>query len=259
MTDPPSARRWLPRFTLLNALFALTIAALAAGLYQARRNNLELQDRFAPLRAENEKLRAETGALTIEDPDKVYAIQLPDQPRGVARYRVYLPEGPRYYLAAQANGLPMEGELPTYGPPHPALNTTLGGRSERGGAQTANGCSAGEFLITVTMGRNDRGEKYLDASMQPQTEGAEGARIGFTIRSEPDEWPAVELRKPDRRHSSLGAFTTGVGQHRQTEITPVTGSIVLFERRYMHGEVTSSADSDEGVIVWIGVVNDAVE
>lgn len=253
-----------PQFTLLNLLFLATTVAAVAGLYGSWQTILqqkadhatreaELLAELSPIREENAKLRAEQGALTIEDPDKVHAIQIVDPRDGVWSYRVYLPPGHSYYLAGQANNLPMNGEAPRYGPgPPPGLSMTKSGVSDRGGAMTANGCSSGEHLVSIALTRNDQGKKIFRVDMMPTTPGSDGANIGMGIREDPGKWPAVELDPPDRTRPSLGSMETGVPAQRQT-IRPVDAKpLVLLEKRFMHGDITSSADSDEGLIVWIG-------
>ncbi len=110
-TDPGRPRRRRPRVSLLSLLLLTTTAALAVGLYQARVNNTRILARFGPLEAENKRLRAEQGALTVEDPKKVYAIRMPEIMEDVWRYRVYLPPGRDYYVAGQVNDLPRGEEM----------------------------------------------------------------------------------------------------------------------------------------------------
>ena len=246
-----------PRVSLLSLLLLTTTAALAVGLYRAREDNTRLEALFGPLEAENKRLRAEQGVLTIEDPKQIHAIQIADPRDDVWSFRVYLPPGHDYYLAGQANKLPMNGEPPRYGPgPPPGLSTTKNGVSDRGGVMTANGCSPGEHLISVALDRNDQGEKVFRATMTPRTPGSRGAHIGMGIPDVPGEWPAVELDPPDRTKPPLFQMETGVPAHRQTKRPVDSGPLVLLEKRFMHSGVMSSDDSDEGLIVWVSRVDE---
>ncbi len=49
---------------------------------------------------------------------------------------------------------------------------------------------------------------------------------------------------------------TGIPDRTQTTVSPDSGPIVLLETRFMHGDITSSADSDEGLIIWIGATDE---
>ncbi len=252
-----SSHRRKLQFSLLNLLFLCTTIGAIAGLYSSWQRNRQLTESRRLILAENAELRAEQGVLTIEDSTKVHAIQIADPRDGVWSYRVYLPPGHRYYLAGQANNLPLNHEQPRFGPDAPpGLSTTKSGRSDRGGAIAAEGCSHGEHLVSIALSRNDRGEKVFRATMTPTTPGSDGAFIGMGILEEPGKWPAIELAPPDRSKPPLGQMLTGIPVRTQTVVSTDSGPIVLLEMRFMHGNITSSADSDEGLIVWIGVTDE---
>ncbi len=245
------------QFSLLNLLFLVTTISAVVGLYRSWQTNRRLTESSQRIFAENKELRVEQGVLTIEDPTKVQAIRITDPRDGVWSYRVYLPPGHRYYLAGQANLLPMNGKPPRFGPgAPPGLSSTENGRSDRGGTMTASGCTSGEHLVVIALARNDRGEKYFSVNMTPTTPGATGAMIGKGIRDEPGKWPAVELEPPDRNKIPLSFMLAGIRVGTPTVVSPDAGPIVLFEMRFMHDNITSSADSDEGLIVWIGVADE---
>ncbi len=245
------------QFSLLNLLLLVMTIAAIAGQYSSWQTIRQLTESRRAILAENEELRAEQGVLTIEDSTKVHAIQIADPRDGVWSYRVYLPPGHRYYLAGQANNLPLNHEPPRFGPgAPPRLSLTKSGRSDRGGAITANGCSPGEHLVSIALSRNDRREKYFRVNMTPTTPGSDGAIIGMGIPEERGKWPAVELASPNRSKPPLGHMLTGIPARTQTVVSTDSGPIVLLEMRFMHGNITSSSDSDEGLIVWIGVTDE---
>lgn len=245
--------RLRPRVSLLNLLLLTATVALAIGLYQARENNARILARVGTLDAENKRLRAEQGALTIEDPKKIHAIQIADPRDDVWSFRVYLPPGHDYYLAGQANKLPMNGEPPRYGPgPPPGLSTTKSGVSDRGGVMTANGCSPGEHLISIALTRDDQGRKVFRATMTPRTPGSRGAHIGRHIPDVPGKWPDVELDPPDRTKPPIVHMERTTAANKQTTRSVDSGPLVLLEKRFMHSGAMNSADSDEGVLVWVG-------
>ena len=260
--DAEKRRPWT-RVTLLNLLLLTATVATAVALFSSHRTNRHLQmthaEREAEMQAElstileeNLKLRAEQGALTIEDPKKVYAIRMPKLFEDVWRYRVYLPPGQDYYVAAQVNHLPQGEELQRlrYGNRHPPDSSTISsGTSSKGGEQVGIGEEPGEIVVTVRLGVNERGERTFSlGSGRPGDQGSSG----FAIRSEPDEWPAIEKseRAPGDppRSTSFG----GVPDGRQVERDPKRLPLVLLNYRVMHSGVMSSADSDEGLIVWVG-------
>ncbi|QDT67860.1 hypothetical protein MalM25_07670 [Planctomycetes bacterium MalM25] len=241
-----------PRVSLLNLLLLLTTAALAVGLYQARQENIRILARVGPLEAENKRLRAEQGALTVEDPQKVYAIRLPEIMESVWRYRVYLPPGRDYYVAAQANDLP-QGEAMLRvrfgGDQPPGTSTIASGRAKNGGRQAGMGRAPGEILVTVRLYTNDEGEKAFTLRAGPP--GRQGS-TGFAIPSEPDKWPAIEKveRQPGEEPRSFSYG--GITEARQNAYPVTRMPIILLNYRVMHSGVRSSADSDEGLLVWVG-------
>lgn len=245
------------QFSLLNMLCLVTTLAAFVGLYSSWQTVRRLTEGRQQILAENKELRAEQGVLTIEDPTKVQAIRIADPRDGVWSYRVYLPPGHQYCLAGQANNLPLDQKPPRLGMgPLPRPSLGVSGRSEGGGFMTARGCTSGEHLVSIALSRNDRGEKYYKAEMKPTTPDSTGAIIGQGIRDEPGKWPAVELGSPDRSKIPLSFMLAGVHDHTPTVVSTDSRSIVLLELRFMHDNITSSADSDEGLIVWIGVADE---
>lgn len=87
------------RFSLLTFLFLTTIVAMAIVLMMQWRE-------MGPMHAELRRLRAETGQLAIDDPQKAYAIAIPMVDDDTWRWRIYLPPGRRYALYEYSGYLP---------------------------------------------------------------------------------------------------------------------------------------------------------
>jgi hypothetical protein len=95
-SEPNSFPRFRPRVSLLTNLFLMAIAACGITIWQ-------LWHEVEPLREENRQLRDklgqlnnELGHLNIDDPTRIYAIQLNTGEIGHWKWRIYLPPGGRY-------------------------------------------------------------------------------------------------------------------------------------------------------------------
>lgn len=95
-------RSWRPRLSLLSLLLLMTIVGMAIVIAR-------LWHEVGPLRAEVRKLRDEVGALSIDDPKKVYAIQVRMTPDYVWKWRVWVPEGRSYLLKYAGENIPKAG------------------------------------------------------------------------------------------------------------------------------------------------------
>lgn len=80
-----------PRFSLRTMMLATLFLGMALAIVLL---TLEL----IPLRAEVQQLRNEAGYLTIDDPTKIHAIRVMTTETGTWRFRVWVPDGPLYYL-----------------------------------------------------------------------------------------------------------------------------------------------------------------
>ncbi len=92
----------LRRFSLLNLILLSTVFAMAVGLWR-------LGNEVVPLREEVNRLRREAGHLHIDDPTKLHAIGIETVDRDYWRWRVYIPEGPTFYLHTHSRDLPRSG------------------------------------------------------------------------------------------------------------------------------------------------------
>lgn len=100
MSDTTKPRR--PRFSLMNLLLLMTVAAMGVGLWR-------LNGELAPLRLEVEQYRNELGIIAVVDPEKVHALRLPTEGNEPRKYRVFLPEGRNYFLHYHQYLIPAEG------------------------------------------------------------------------------------------------------------------------------------------------------
>ncbi len=100
MHDSEPIRR--PRISLQTLLLLVTVIAMGLVIWQL---NAELE----PLRKEVRKLRDETGKLTINDPEKIHAIQMVTDYPLAWKWRVYIPAGRKVRVAHQTYGISKDG------------------------------------------------------------------------------------------------------------------------------------------------------
>lgn len=97
------------RFSLFSFLLAVTVAALAVGLFLSAQRNAELQAINESLAAENLQHRNELGIFDVTDPARTHAIRVPAEREEPRQYRIYLPPGQVHTLHYQVNDIPEEG------------------------------------------------------------------------------------------------------------------------------------------------------
>lgn len=215
-----------PRFSILTALLVLTIVALAVTVW---RQNSEV----SPLRQEVRRLRQELGHLTIDDENKIYAIQVPSADSDTKRFRVYLPKNRKFVLCSRIHTIPGK----KLGHSRQEWFATLGGS---GSTATID---SGEFTIDVYVKRSD--EKPDHWNLHHNINGHGGGLVGSKM-------PWLN----DRR-----AWTTSadVGLDKQIERDADEG-LVLFELRqgnlkeFPGGHSVAQADESKeqpGVMMWI--------
>jgi hypothetical protein len=100
------------RFSLLNLMFAMTIAALGLGLLASARRNADLQAINDGLARENLQHRNELGVFDVTDPAQIHAIRVPTEEGAPRKYRLYLPPGNKYTFNYAANNIPEKGVPP---------------------------------------------------------------------------------------------------------------------------------------------------
>jgi hypothetical protein len=100
MSDSTFPSRW--RFSTRTLLGCTVILALAITVWLQWRE-------LDPLREEVLQLRAEGGHLTIDDPSRLHAIDVPIPMGNHWRWRVYVPDTGSYQLCFQQANIPAEG------------------------------------------------------------------------------------------------------------------------------------------------------
>ena len=68
--------RFRPRFSILTALLLMTIVGMVFAVVHVRNRAASLELELRTLAYENRQLRDEVGALSIDDPSKIYAIRV---------------------------------------------------------------------------------------------------------------------------------------------------------------------------------------
>lgn len=100
MNDSKPAHRL--RLSLKSMLVAVTMIAIAFAFIQ-------LSSELRPLRTEVQRLRDETGQLTIENRKRIHAIQIATDYPLAWKWRVYIPAGKKVRVAHQNHKIPKDG------------------------------------------------------------------------------------------------------------------------------------------------------
>lgn len=132
------------RFSLLGLFAVMTIAALGVALYLTGA-------RLSKAEAEVDRLRKETGHLTIGDAADVHLIAVPTGDPFAWRWRVYLPGGHDFGVFAYRGKLGARG-LPA-GQGVWAVNSRIGGKS--------NPNEPREIVLDVALGKSAEGNACL--------------------------------------------------------------------------------------------------
>lgn len=151
-----------PRFSILTALLLLTIAGLAVTVW---RQSFEAE----PLRQEVRRLRQELGHLTIDDENKIYAIQVPSVSANAKRFRVYLPKNRKFVLRSRIHTIAGR-------PPGQARKDWFANLDGSGGTSTLD---SGEFTIEVFVERPD--EKSDHWNLRYNINGRGGGAYGSVM------------------------------------------------------------------------------
>jgi hypothetical protein len=114
-SPPVRARRFGLRFSLLTLCGLVLVACFAAAYWGVTRREAAAVQRAALLaervetqQREIERLKAELGYLTINDPAKIHVLQLPTRDNYHWKWRIYLPEG-RWKVFQGAGGVRPQG------------------------------------------------------------------------------------------------------------------------------------------------------
>jgi hypothetical protein len=199
MSDVSTTGPFRPRFSLLTALLVMALVACGITIWQLWRE-------VGPLRAENRQLRRELGRLIIHDENKIYATQA-DSPEGdVRRFRVYLPDNKKFYLAQVIGDLPGRA-------PHANGDVWRASRLTPR-AELISPLAGGEYTIEVQVGR----------------ESAESDRWILLVRFGTNDTASTGAEMPWMNDRSSWAVTCEPFLGDQIERDPADG-IVLFRLR----------------------------
>lgn len=200
----PKTNSWLPRFSLLTLVLATTIVALGITVYLQHRE-------LAPLRMENQRLRAEIGELTVEDPSKLHVIAV-EKPGGYRwEWRIHYPEGHDWWI-----------HLAEHVP-----NNTLPAKSD---AEAFLGARGGEVTLIAEVLRGEDGKRYL------------------YLRSDTQNSPYLNIDQSDwvNGRTMLSVAITGEGLQVSSEVDEPLELLRLESDKRGKPE-----GYDEGLLIWI--------
>ncbi len=101
--------RFRPRFSILTALLLMTIVGMVFAVVHVRNRAASLELELRTLAYENRQLRDEVGALSIDDPSKIYAIRVRTDDDRTWKWRVWVPEGTNVEVRYQWVDVPRVG------------------------------------------------------------------------------------------------------------------------------------------------------
>lgn len=230
-TPAPLRKRSL-RFSLLNLLLMFVVVGQGLVILQ-----------LAPLREEVRQLRIDAGVLSIDDPDKIEAMELQGYYDSVWRYRVYLPPGRSFAIAVKWNDLPAEGTPNFKLLPTPNITISLGGNS------VAYGLTSGEMIVELTRFVMPDGDHKYSLGVRDNN-GWHKTSHGV-IHSQEDQWP----RDTEGQLMYRDSFFTGAPDQRRP-----AEKVILLDERFVRPIVNQDgsktyemggAPPDEGVMLWI--------
>jgi len=201
------------RFSLLGLFALVTIVALGIALYLT-------QSRLAIAQAEVQRLRRETGHLTIDDPTQVHVINVPTTDDMHWRWRIHLPGRHDFGVFAHRGtfdkrGFPDQGVL--------AVSSRMGGQSDPNQPR--------EIVLDVALDKTLEGNACL--RIRENGQGSSAVRFDSTLPS----W-LVERMYSDKIAAQRNIVTAAVD-------TPL-GLLKL------DGIDAKGQWADDAVLIWIG-------
>lgn len=213
------------RFSLVNILLVMTVVGMALVIF------LQQQD----LQGLHQVL-GDSGYLTVQDETKFQSVFVPTFDELTWRWRLWLPRGKQYQVAAVCNQVPSSGY-----PEHPELEVMRWGKGFALGPRI--GISPGEHLLTVALRRDtlDGREKiHFDIIADDGTSHFTGSQ---TLERNIGQWPfsgdhSVSMGSPD-----LLSKQSIKGEAR----------FLLMRFRTATGRITSGIDEppSDGLMLWI--------
>ncbi len=236
-------RRIKPRFSLFSFTFAVTIAALAFGLWSARRENVRLDAENRRLASDNAKYRDELGILEIEEETKIHAIcvetlNAPD----THRFRVYVPPGRQFEARFAVHTIPKEG-LP--------ISPQQTGAMEIGSGVSLVTC----MLIPVYDPAT--GERRPFATIDIEIEGPKSPGYAIGVAEVKNDWILnKDTKQFAYRFDRVGRKAEVHDADRPVELLRIRAAELVVRGRNPDGRVTSwstneIADPCDGFMLWI--------
>lgn len=182
-------------------------------------SNLFTSWQLHQLREENFQMRKELGRLVVSDPNKVNIIAVPTYEEMLWRWRIYVPKGKSFQLAALTHQIPQTGFL-------------TAADSESTGL-----IKEGEYLLTATIRPNRNGAWQLMVAA-PQSSS------GFGIADDHAKWL-----------SGNPGWSTEQAGSTSTEVSDLAQPMVLLRVRSMKqtapGTSSTTPEPSDGVMIWI--------
>ena len=200
------------RFSLLGLFALVTIVALSVSLYLTN-------SRLTTAQAEVQRLRRETGHLTIDDPQQVHVIAVPTTEDMHWRWRIYLPGGHDFGIYGHRGTFDKQG-LPSGGVE--ALGSRIGGQSDPNLPR--------EIILDISLDKTLEG----NACLRVRENGVGSAAVYFDTKL--PTW-LVDRMQVERIAAQRSVVATDVD-------TPL-GLLRL-------DGIDNQGPSDDAVLIWIG-------
>lgn len=227
--------RFRLRLSLLTALLLTTIIAMAIAITLLWRE-------VAPLRQEVQRLRMETGYLTLDDPTKVHVISVPTFEEDTWKWRIYLPPGGTYTLHERSGRLPPRSM-------HPGDDWFDALITDGSGSSSSGSSWRGEFTLEARLIKD--GNDWVLATQHKSTDGDFAASGGTrsSIYQPSEDWLS------DRR---LRWTTSNIHATQQSSFVPGEPILLLHMKKATITETpgggytkTMTDDVADGFALWI--------
>lgn len=183
------------------------------------------------------KLRKESGYLTVDDPELLYAMEIPELEDETWSWKVHIPAGGRYVLYQKVGDVPppiSPPKLPSVPtPPHNTLYPGLRVVELR----------PGEMKYTLAVRRGMRDSFYAAQRIKWANGDLHESRL--PIESVTGRWPRTQM----------GAQWGGVAEE-LVEADPTKPLVILHYTPDMPAAAGASPDKRDGMLVWIVRIGD---
>ncbi len=225
-----TAPRRRPRFSLLTLLLTATIVAMAIVI-------AKLWHEVGPLQADVRRLRADAGELTVNDPEKIYAIVLDDElEKHTWKWRIYLPKSRQYEVHVGTSRIPATGAA------HSNCSSTIEG---------------GEYLLTVGL----RWQQDGQWAVVTRWKSAEDANPSVTFEGHCGLNPTSDWLVKGRGVQTSGVIGRGQAEFQADEpLELLRRRAMVFTPKYptsedsLHthaGTSTPTVGPSDGFLIWL--------